>query len=340
MIALQPSTLADSREAIFPAMAAAVRRLGPEVRPVVEHHLGWLDGNGHPVPGAGGGKALRATLALLSAEAVGSPPVVAVPGAVAVELVHNFSLLHDDVIDGDRTRRHRPTAWSVFGAGQAILTGDALLSLAYDVLAGSAHPAAAAAASRLRYAFQRLIEGQFVDIALERPEQVDRVEMATCEAMASDKTAALLDCACALGALFGGGTPTQVAHLAAFGRHLGLAFQHADDLLGIWGDPAVTGKPVHSDLRNRKKSLPVVAALRSGTQAGQRLAELYRGELSEVDTAVAAQLVETAGGREWSEYRASREHAAALAALTSAAPAEPAHRELALLARLAVDRDY
>ena len=97
-------------------MAAAVRRLAPEVRPVVEHHLGWLDGNGHQVVGGGGGKTLRATLALLSAEAVGASPVVALPGAVAVELVHNFSLLHDDVMDGDRERRHRPAAWARFGA--------------------------------------------------------------------------------------------------------------------------------------------------------------------------------------------------------------------------------
>src|SRR5437660_9884298 len=145
-------------------MAAAVRRLGPEVRPVVEHHLGWLDGNGHPVPGAGGGKALRATLALLSAEAVGSPPVVAVPGAVAVELVHNFSLLHDDVMDGDRGRRHRRTVWALWGESCAILTGDAMLGLAAEVLLEADSPHAAAATRELMVATRELVRGQVEDL--------------------------------------------------------------------------------------------------------------------------------------------------------------------------------
>src|SRR5204862_3943940 len=139
-------------------------RLAPEVRPVVEHHLGWLDGNGHQVVGGGGGKTLRATLALLSAEAVGASPVVALPGAVAVELVHNFSLLHDDVMDGDRERRHRPTVWALFDVGQAIVAGDALLALATELLLEADR---ADAARELTAGTAGMIRGQAEDIAFE-----------------------------------------------------------------------------------------------------------------------------------------------------------------------------
>ena len=116
-------------------MQAAVDRLSPDIRAVAAYHLG-LPGGGSRPPGApgGSGKALRPALALLSARAAGTAPEEAVPAAVAVELVHNFSLLHDDIMDGDTERRHRPTAWTVYGAGAAILAGDALLALAQDLL--------------------------------------------------------------------------------------------------------------------------------------------------------------------------------------------------------------
>ena len=123
--------------------------------------------------------------------------------------------------------------------------------------------------------------------------------------MAQRKTGALLDCACSLGALAGGGSPEQVAHLGQFGSRLGLAFQVVDDLLGMWGDPATTGKPAHSDLRNRKKSLPIVAALTSGTAEGEELARwLQREQATAVPELVrAATLVEAAGGRQWCQSR-------------------------------------
>jgi len=211
--------------------------------------------------------------------------------------VHNFSLLHDDVMDADPTRRHRPTAWTVFGTGPAILAGDALLTLAVDVMAGCGHPAAAQGVRVLCAAVQDLVDGQIADLGFERRRHV---EVAECLAMAGGKTAALLGCSTALGAILGGG-PEHARLLDRAGRELGLAFQYVDDLLGIWGDPAVTGKPVGSDLAHRKKSLPVVAALTSGTRAGAELAALYGGEaeLDGADVARAADLVEEAGARDW-----------------------------------------
>ncbi len=329
--------LAWSRTTVEPALRAAVDTLPSSVRRIAGYHFGWWDEQGQPER-VDGGKAIRPTLVLLSAEAVGGAPAAAVPAAAAVELVHNFSLLHDDVLDGDVTRRHRPTAWSVFGLNAAILAGDALLTLALDVLLASGHPAAMGEARMLSATVQDLVEGQSADLAFE---QRARVELAEALRMVGGKTGALISCACAMGASFGGGTPDQVRCLRGFGEHLGLAFQHVDDLLGIWGDPAVTGKPIYSDLRSRKKSLPVVAALTSGTAAGSELATLYRPEqpLSDADLVHAADLIDSAGGRAWSQAQADDLLARAMRDLESARLTPRAARELGALARLATHRD-
>jgi geranylgeranyl diphosphate synthase type I len=330
--------LAWSRGLVEPALRTAVDTLPSPLLRIAGYHLGWWDEHGHPVR-VSGGKAIRPALALLCAQAVGGTATKAVPAAVAVELVHNHSLLHDDVMDGDLTRRHRRTAWTVFGANPAILAGDALLVLALDVLAGSGHPAAVDAIRMLSAAVQELLNGQNADLSFE---QRAEVELAECVRMAEGKTAALIGCACTLGAVFGGGRPEQVASLRGFGKCLGLAFQHLDDLLGIWGDPAVTGKPVHSDLCSGKKSFPVVAALTSQTPAGRELVALYHRDepLSGTDASHAAELIDAAGGRAWSQAQADDLLAQAMRELQSASPAPPAAAELGALARLATHRDH
>ncbi|MGH3377964.1 MAG: family 2 encapsulin nanocompartment cargo protein polyprenyl transferase [Actinoallomurus sp.] len=329
--------LAWSRSTVDPALRSAVDTLPGSMRLIAGHHFGWWDERGEPTD-ASAGKAIRPTLALLAAEAVGGEPAAAVPAAAAVELVHSFSLLHDDVMDGDRTRRHRPTTWAAFGVGAAILGGDALLALAFDVLAASEHPAATAGMQQLSAAVQDLVDGQSADIAFEARADVDLPE---CLTMAEGKTGALLGCSCALGALFGG-RPDLVVHLRAFGDRLGLAFQLVDDLLGIWGDPKYTGKAVHADLRQRKKSLPVVAALTSGTEAGHELAALYHREipLSDAELVHAAELIELSGGRSWCQQKADDLLAEALRHLRSAAPPDRPSAELNTLARLITDRDH
>ena len=155
MTAVMPAGVETARDLVGPAIAAAVNRLSPEVRMVAAYHLG-LDGRG-------AGKALRPALALLSARAAGAAPERGVPAAVAVELVHNFSLIHDDIMDGDTERRHRPTAWTVFGVGAAILAGDALLALAQDILLEDTAPQGLWAARCLSAAVHRLIAGQGAD---------------------------------------------------------------------------------------------------------------------------------------------------------------------------------
>jgi len=247
---------------------------------------------------------------MLSTRAAGASPEQGVPSAAAVELVHNFSLVHDDIMDGDTERRHKPTAWTVFGVGAAILAGDAMLVLAQDILLEGPAPNSLWASRCLSASVQRLIAGQGADLAFERR---DDITLEQCRQMAGDKTAALMACACSIGAIYVGAPADLAMGLAGFGAHAGLAFQLTDDLLGIWGAPEVTGKPVRADLRARKKSLPVVAALTSGTAAADQLGALLASPdpLSEDDLLRAAALVEEAGGRAWAETEADSQLAAA-----------------------------
>ena len=332
------AVLAWSRDQVDPALRAAVDTLPVSIRRIAAFHLSWCDEQGRPVVG-GGGKAIRPTLTLLAAEAAGGGCAAALPAAVAVELVHNHSLLHDDVVDGDLLRRHRPTAWSVFGMGSAIHAGDALLALAFDVLGAAGGSRADEAVQLLAAAEQDLLAGQMDDLAFESRSDVRLEE---CVRMAQAKTGALMGCACALGALSATDDEASIRHARAFGERLGFAFQLIDDILGIWGDPAVTGKPVHSDLSSRKKSLPVVAALTSGTEAGRELAALYdgTGPLPVDDLAPAVALVTAAGGRSWAEAEAVRQLEGALAELHCFGVSARATAELEALARLVTTRDH
>jgi geranylgeranyl diphosphate synthase type I len=335
--------LAWSRTMLDPVLHETAAYLPDSMRRIAAYHFGWRDEQDRPAAGDGG-KALRPALVLLTARAAGGTAEAALPAAVAVELAHNFSLLHDDVMDGDLVRRHRPTAWTVFGGNAAILAGDALLACAFEAIAATRHPAATQAVRILGRAVLDLVEGQSADMAFERRADVT---LAECLAMAANKTGALLGAACAIGAAHGGhASPLgRIDHFRRFGERLGLAFQLVDDLLGIWGDSAVTGKPVHSDLRSRKKSLPVVAALTSGGPAAEELAGLYDRDrnrdraLTDAEAARAAELVEAAGGRAWATRRAAEYLEESLAHLDLAAPRAPASDELRALARLVVERD-
>jgi geranylgeranyl diphosphate synthase type I len=330
-----PEGVAIARDLVGPALAASLDRLTPEVREVAAYHFGMIDADGRP--SGSGGNALRPALALLSARAAGASPRRGVPAAVAVELVHNFSLLHDDIMDGDTERRHRPTAWTVYGVGPAILAGDALLSLAQDILLEESGPQGAWAARCLSAAVQRLIAGQGADLAFERR---DDVTLGECLTMAGDKTAALMACSCSIGAVYLGAPPALAMGLAAFGAHAGLAFQLTDDLLGIWGAPEITGKPVRSDLRTRKKSLPVVAALSSDTDQGRQLGELLArpDPLTEEDLVLAAKLVEEADGKRWAEAEADTQLAEAERCLAETDMPDGVHAEFSAIAQFITTR--
>ncbi|MFD9306194.1 family 2 encapsulin nanocompartment cargo protein polyprenyl transferase [Streptomyces sp. NPDC060048] len=295
--------LERTRETVNPELRRTVESLPGSMRRVAMYHFGWEHEDGTPAAGSAG-KAIRPALVLAAAQALGAGGGTggAVRAAVAVELAHNFTLLHDDVIDRDARRRGRATAWTVFGTPDAIITGDAMLALALRLLAEDPHPASAAASARLAACVIELCAGQQADCAFE---QRPHVSLDECLTMATAKTGALLGCACALGALYAGAGPDEVDAMDAFGREAGLAFQLIDDLIGIWGDPGHTGKPAGADLLARKKSLPVVAALTSGTAAGRELAELYAGPMAGDDVSRAADAVERAGGRDWAQAHAA-----------------------------------
>lgn len=326
--------LAHARQLTEPTLRKAVTRLPEPVRTVAGYHFGWQDQAGHPADGDWG-KGVRGALVLASAQAMGTAPERAVGAAAGVELIHNFTLLHDDFMDRDAVRRSRPAAWSLFGDAQAVLTGDALLVVAMEELAE--HPAMV---HELCDVLVTLVAGQSADLAFEQRTDVGLDE---CLEMAADKTAALFSGACALGGLVASATARQTSTLRRFGHHLGLTFQLIDDLLGIWGHSSVAGKPVGSDLRRHKKSLPVVAALSAKGPEARRLAELYHRDaqpLTENEIREAARLIEQAGARTWAEHEAARHRSAALTALAAAAPGPEGARALASLAEIVTHRQH
>ncbi|KHL00966.1 polyprenyl synthetase family protein [Sinomonas humi] len=330
------SILAEGQRRIDAPLRSALDRLDPATRHVCGYHLGFWDSDASPISGTG--KGIRPALALLSAWAAGAGDEIGIPAAVACELIHNFSLLHDDVMDHDTERRHRTTAWAQFGVPAAILAGDALCSLASEVLAEAPSATKDWAVRCLTASTRRLIAGQAADLAFETQ---DQVSLAECLKMAADKTGALMACSASLGAVLADAPAELALGLAEFGEHLGLAFQLADDILGIWGNPERTGKPVLSDLRSRKKSVPVVYALASGTPAGDRLAVLYAqpDELNEAQLHEAAELVSEAGGKDWTEQRADEELEAALARIDSLLLPGPIAEDFTTLARQLSHRD-
>ncbi|MCQ8834899.1 polyprenyl synthetase family protein [Streptomyces malaysiensis] len=338
--------LGRCRELVRPTLVGTVGRLHPWVAEMAAYSFGWCDVGGTPAEGAGG-KGIRQALSVLCAEAAGASGEAAVAGAVAVELVHTFSLLHDDIMDGDQTRRTRPTVWKAYGTGPAVLAGDALFALAVEALAAVDGAGAAAAVRRLSAALGDLVRGQADDLLFESrpwtgPTAVGPAEYRT---MVEHKTGALLGCAAALGAELAGAPESTVAALDRAGRHMGVAFQVVDDLLGIWGDPAVTGKPVHRDLRQRKKTFPVLAALGArgpGAPAAERLATLleeFPDTPDDATTRRAAALIEQAGGRSAALAEADRHIAAVETCLASLPLAPRAGAELRTLLGFLARRD-
>ena len=330
-----------ARRQVEPELRAAVARLDPDNRAIAAYHLGWTEADG-TARTASGGKAVRPAMALLAAEAGGAPAEAGLAAAVAVELVHNFSLIHDDVMDGDLERRHRPTVWALWGIPAAVLAGDALLVLAQDVLL-AAGPAGPRAAALLGASVAELIRGQTEDLAFERRTWVSLEE---CRRMAAGKTGALLSASARTGALLGGADPEVIAALGCYGEHVGMAFQLVDDVLGIWGDPALTGKPVLSDLRARKKSLPVTYVLAQHSDPARaatahELADWLAasGQPGEAELNRIATVIEDAGGRAWALAEAEREVGLAVRAVESVPLADSARAELIALTRYLTRRE-
>ena len=323
----------------------------PWLRSAIEYHLGWLDERFEapvvPAPRAGG-KKLRATLAVLAYRAALGNPVNpaspadpadpagagddggierVVPFAAAVELIHNWSLVHDDIEDGDRTRRGRPALWTICGEAQAINVGDCVFALAFRCLGrlrdhGVPEQQVSALLSELARASVEVTVGQMRDLTYETTNDIDGDRY---RAMVEGKTGALIGCATYGGALIGSGDEADAQRFGEFGRRLGLAFQMRDDILGIWGTDAETGKPTGADIRRRKKSLPVVLGFERA-EAGdrERLCRLYAqdGPLGPDDVRYVREVLDRCGAQALAQDRAEQHRAEAVAALAGAAVVE------------------
>ncbi|HEX4724635.1 MAG TPA: polyprenyl synthetase family protein [Pseudonocardiaceae bacterium] len=279
---------------------------------MMAYHLGWLDEDLTPATTPTTGKQLRPALCFLACEHVGGKPERALPGAAAVELVHNFSLVHDDIQDGSPLRRHRATVWSLWGVGQGINVGDGLFTLAQLALlelgddASTLDPAVRVEAARtLNRTCLALCEGQVLDLDSTR---LPDTGLRGYQLMIAGKTGALFGAAAELGALLGGAPADAVRRLGRFGRALGEVYQMRDDIAGVWGDPVETGKPP-TDIARRKYGLPTaLGCLRARGRDAERLRALYvdGGPMADADVDWVMDLFDRLGVRAEAERLTAR----------------------------------
>jgi len=315
---------------------AAARAQGSgveEMRQMLAYHLGWEgEGSGR----AARGKRIRPLLLLLVCAAAGGDWRKALPGAAAVELVHNFSLIHDDIQDNSPLRRGRPTVWKKWGIPQAINAGDAMFALAQlamvDLEKTTSPATALKAVQILNETCLQLTQGQYLDMHYEARGDLN---LDAYWPMVSGKTAALLTACTHIGALTAGAEPRTIAAYRQFGRALGLAFQAEDDLLGMWGEPALTGKSSESDLVQGKKTLPVLYGLSQGGSFAQRWA---KGPFQENEALRWAEQLTQEGAREFTQEHAARLTQQALQALDDARPQGEAGEKLRELANQLLNR--
>lgn len=298
----------------------------------MKYHLGWLDEHFNPTE-ANTGKYLRPTLLLLAYEAAGAEKAEAedddttylrraLPAAATIELTHNFTLIHDDIEDGDEERRHRPTLWKLWGVPQAVNTGDGLFSLARLTLWKSLDEGVASdVVARLGMLYDHtclaITEGQHLDLSFE--EHLD-IPTQTYLQVIERKTATLISCSAEMGAILASSNQEVIDSLSRFGLALGLAFQVRDDILGIWATQKELGKTPAGDIYRRKKSLPIIHALAHATLPDQhRLYEIYRQRSGVTDEQVEQVLAifERTGTKKYCYAFLEEQCRAALAALAN-----------------------
>ena len=288
------------RESLGAELSSAIPETSPQLYDLLRYHMGWSDAKGNPVDGADSqGKRLRPTLCLFGCEAVSGQWDSALPAAAAMEYIHNFSLIHDDIQDGDEERRHRPTVWSVWGVPRALIAGDTMLCLADSTAhrlskIGLPEARVLGATRLLMEGYLEMIQGQCLDLSFEEKADIGVDDYL---GMIALKTGALIRCSMAIGASIGSDDPATVAALGRSGAHLGRAFQIRDDVLGIWGDPESTGKAVGADILRKKKSYPLAYALDSAPPVvRERLtAILRRPELDHDDADQVLNILEELG---------------------------------------------
>ena len=305
--------------------------------------MGWVDVDGQAC-NATEGKALRPTLCLLACEAAGGSVGKAMPAAVAVELIHNFSLIHDDIQDGDETRHHRPTLWAVWGVPKALIAGNTLRVVADTALEGLVEKGveletALAAVGVLTEAYQEMIEGQYLDMSYEGRPDIGIHEYLD---MISRKSGALIRHSMNLGALIGARQTATIDALLECGRSLGYVFQIRDDVLGVWGDEDTTGKPVGADIRRKKNSFPVVHAMSAARGEDKQLLQTTyeKDSLSDDDVASVLDVMDRVNTRENAQTLAAEHADRALEAVAQVELAPSAHEDLRELVDFLLVREH
>jgi geranylgeranyl diphosphate synthase type I len=285
---------------------------------MMQYHMGWVDDRFAP-SALPAGKRLRPILCLLACREVGGEAHAALPAAAALEILHNFSLVHDDIEDGDEARRHRATVWKLWGVPLAINVGDGMFALAFAAMqrlsrGGVAPEAVLAALDVFTQTCVALTEGQYLDMSFEQRAAVSVDEYLR---MIAGKTAALVGASVAIGAYIGGAPHDQAQALQRFGQEIGLAFQIQDDVLGIWGDPSVTGKAAGNDVLRKKKSLPMLHGL-NHPEAGAEFGALLAGAIGLQELPSALRLLAQAGSQEYATAMAQTHYTAGMVALDEA----------------------
>jgi geranylgeranyl diphosphate synthase type I len=309
---------------------------------MMRYHLGCATAAFAPER-ANGGKTLRPLVCLLCCAAAGGDPAYAIPAAAAIELVHNFTLVHDDIQDNSASRRHRRTVWSIWGAAQGINVGDGMYAIAHQALLGlRGRGAAAEKVLDLMAGFDatvlRICEGQFLDIGFESRWDITADDYL---AMIGGKTAAIFAYAARAGALLAGADEARADAFERFGTAIGLGFQVRDDLLGIWGDPAVTGKDAADDIRRRKKSLPIIMLHEhAGEKDRHALESVYASaEVAPGDVATVITMLDAAGIHDACQEQVERYHTRAAALLNELRASGPAGAALGGLIERMAARD-
>ena len=298
---------------------------------MLQYHMGWVGADLAPIDSGQSGKRIRPLLCLLACMAAGGEWQKAVPAAAAVELLHSFSLIHDDIQDQSPTRRGKATVWKIWGSPQAINSGDAMLAYAHIAMSrlfeqGVAPATVVRALRRLDETCIELTKGQYADMSFEHRDDVTLEEYIQ---MIKRKTSVLLELCAELGALIAGKDEETIHHFAGFGLNLGLAFQVKDDILGIWGDEAVIGKSAATDIETRKKTLPVLYGLshHEGLTALYQQPDNNNGFVKEVIA-----LLDESGAREYAEKEAAAYSHNSLHHLEAASPSPEGYMALHALA--------
>ena len=316
-----PAILEKYREIIDTHLRADIPETGSEIYKMLRYCMGWSDEHGNPISMTVG-KLLRPSLSLFTCESVSSSVYKALPAAVTLELIHNFSLIHDEIQDFDETRHHRPTLWKLRGVPRALVAGDVLKIVAESSL------------ERMRFtmppdtpikclalvteACLEMIEGQYLDIHFE-----GRIDISLDQylKMISLKTGALIRCSVEIGALVGNSANVEIARIfRRSGGYLGYLFQITDDILGVWGLEGETGKSVGVDVRRKKNSLPIVHAMTTSNESSQKaMGRVFdKDELSDADISEILEILESADSKTYCQKLAEVYAGKAICAIADA----------------------